>query len=82
MSGFVQDLMAQALELMLLGMGVVFGFLTTLVLATSLMSRLIRSWSPTAAEPPPKSLSPAVAEIEPRVARAIQLAVERYRQEH
>lgn len=35
------DLLAEGLELMLVGMGTVFVFLTTLVGATSLMSKLV-----------------------------------------
>ncbi len=40
------DLLNQGLTLMLAGMGTVFGFLTTLVLAMSLMSRLVQRFSP------------------------------------
>ena len=42
------DLMAQGLELMLAGMGTVFVFLTALVGATVLMSRLIMRIQPPA----------------------------------
>ena len=40
----------QGLELMLVGMGTVFVFLTVLVIAMSLMANIIARLSPTAAE--------------------------------
>ena len=40
----------QGLELMLVGMGTVFVFLTLLVIAMSLMANLIARFAPTAAE--------------------------------
>ena len=39
-------LLEQGLELMLVGMGTVFLFLTLLVLATSLMSRFVQRFAP------------------------------------
>ena len=41
-----QGLMSQSLELMLLGMGTVFVFLTLLVLCTNLMSRILARFAP------------------------------------
>ncbi|MEQ8861242.1 MAG: OadG family protein [Pseudomonadales bacterium] len=38
------DLLTQGLELMVVGMGTVFAFLTLLVFATATMSRLIQRW--------------------------------------
>ena len=43
------ELINQGLTLMLAGMGTVFVFLTTLVVAMSLMSRLLMRWQTTAA---------------------------------
>lgn len=40
------DLLNRGLELMLAGMGVVFVFLTTLVGATTLMSRIVMRFQP------------------------------------
>ena len=40
------DLLGQGLTLMLVGMGTVFVFLTALVIATTLMSRLVLRWQP------------------------------------
>ena len=44
-------LFAQGVELMLLGMGVVFGFLIALVVTTTVMSRLVNRFFPEADEP-------------------------------
>ena len=43
-------LMNQGLELMLVGMGTVFVFLTVLVIAMSLMASLVARFAPTVAE--------------------------------
>ena len=43
------DLLTQGFELMLAGMGTVFFFLTALVLATTLMSRLLMRFTPVTA---------------------------------
>ena len=45
-----ENLLRQGFELMLAGMGTVFLFLTLLVLATSLMSRLVLRLQPVALE--------------------------------
>jgi len=45
------DLLSQGLELMLAGMGVVFVFLTLLVGATTLMSRVVMRFRPANAPP-------------------------------
>lgn len=46
-----EDLLEQGLELMLFGMGSVVIFLSLLVLAMTLMSRLVRRFNPPLAEP-------------------------------
>ena len=45
-------LLAQGVELMLIGMGTVFVFLTLLVLATTLMSRLVMHFQPAPGDEP------------------------------
>ena len=45
------DLLSRGLELMLAGMGVVFVFLTLLVGATTLMSRVVMRFQPANAPP-------------------------------
>jgi len=47
-------LFSDGLQLAMVGMGTVFSFLTTLVFATMLMSKLVTTFSPT---PPPVSAS-------------------------
>lgn len=63
------DVLGQGLELLLAGMGTVFVFLTLLVFATSLMSRLVLRW-----QPPPK-----VADASDEEVAAIGAAIARYR---
>lgn len=53
-----QQLIDQGLELMAAGMGTVFVFLTILVLATTLMSKIIAHFAPTPAEVPDKTHLP------------------------
>ena len=65
-------LLEQGLELMLAGMGTVFAFLTTLVLATSLMSKIINRFAPA----PVPDKSPTAEEV-----AAISAAISRYRGE-
>jgi oxaloacetate decarboxylase gamma subunit len=65
-----ENLLLQGLELMLVGMGTVFAFLTLLVLATGLMSSLIgRRQEPAAAD-----AGPTEEEI-----AAIAAAIDRHR---
>lgn len=61
--------LTQGLELMLAGMGVVFVFLTALVIATSLMSRLVLTF-----QPPDEGSSPTGEEV-----AAISAAIARHR---
>lgn len=53
-----QELISHSVELMLLGMGTVFTFLTLLVLCTHLMSRILQRLAP---EAPPSESAPASA---------------------
>lgn len=52
-------LLTQGFELMLVGMGTVFVFLTALVYATMLMSRLVGRFLPAPRTPEPAELSEA-----------------------
>lgn len=79
-----QELLQDGLALMALGMGVVFVFLTILVISVTLMSRLIGRFQPTpaAAEAGKKSLQPAGSATQnDEVLAVISAAVHRYRSE-
>lgn len=77
-------MMAQAVELMVYGMGTVFVFLGLLVLSISLMSGLINRYFPQP-EPPPvaarlQSTGQTVgAELDPGVVAVITAAIRRHR---
>ena len=68
------DLMTQGLELMLVGMGTVFVFLTALVFATTLMSRLVLRFQPAAVQPA------TMDEISEEEVAAITAAISQHRQ--
>ena len=69
-----EDLLAQGIELMLVGMGTVFLFLTALVLATSLMSSFV-----VRRQPPEARRSPATGEPSEEEVAAIAAAINQYR---
>jgi len=71
------DLFLRGLELMLVGMGTVFVFLTLLVLATALMSHLVQRFAPA---PAPRGDTADGGPMPEEVA-AISAAVTRYREE-
>jgi len=66
--------MTRGLELMLVGMGTVFVFLTTLVLATHLMSSLVQRFFP-----PPVATDDAGVEQDTVAAIAAAIAAYRHR---
>lgn len=74
------DLLQDGLALMGLGMGVVFVFLTLLVVAVVLMSRLVQRFAPT---PAPVNAKRAralnAAEVDEEVLAVIGAAVHHYR---
>lgn len=75
------ELISQGINLMLLGMGVVFVFLTLLVFATSFMSALISRYFP---EPHPElpvkvSSSSATRQPDARLLAVIKAAVDEHR---
>jgi oxaloacetate decarboxylase (Na+ extruding) subunit gamma len=77
------DLLNEALQLLIYGMGTVFIFLYVLVLATSGMSWFVTRFAP---EPEPYKPSKRVAkanttQVDPDVLKAIGLAVQEYRRE-
>ncbi|MEH6785180.1 MAG: OadG family protein [Alcanivorax jadensis] len=77
----MNTLMAQGLELMLIGMGVVFSFLIILVAVTSLMSVLVKRFGQAPAViPAPTTPAPAGDLPSPAVIKAIEKAVRLHRQ--
>ena len=81
----MENLLSEGVSLMVFGMGFVFVFLTLLVFATSLMSRLVMKYAP--APEPKLSARKAVAPTTPAAASAsndelvavISAAVHKYR---
>ncbi|KZX69001.1 oxaloacetate decarboxylase [Alcanivorax sp. HI0033] len=78
----MNTLMAQGLELMLIGMGVVFSFLIILVAVTSLMSLLVKRFGQAPAVSPAATTTaaPAGDMPSPAVIKAIEKAVRQHRQ--
>lgn len=74
----MDDLIAGAGELTALGIGTVFVFLGVLVFATTAMSAVIRSVSPE----PPETKPPNPSDVDPRVRKAIELAISQHRKRH
>ena len=73
------DLTAMGLELVLLGMGTVFAFLTLLVFVTSLMSRLIIRFSSAETLNQVPLLATGQPGPSPAILAAVAAAVRRYR---
>lgn len=76
------ELISQGVSLMLLGMGVVFVFLTLLVFATSTMSRIVEKYFPEPHSITPASSSPIPSEgaqVDPRILAAIKAAIAEHR---
>lgn len=81
----MQDtLIDQGINLMLFGMGTVFVFLTILVFATTLMSKIVNRFAPEAeplVTPDQAPASPVSSQtISPQVVDAIQKAIAAHRQ--
>ena len=73
-------LLAQGVDLMLVGMGTVFTFLTLLVGATSAMSALVERFLP---EPDPAAvIASGSSRPDPELVAAIGAAVAAYREHH
>lgn len=81
------NLINEGLNLMMFGMGFVFVFLTLLVFATGLMSRLVTKYIPEPAPVAPKSrkaaavAAPAAADDSQLVA-VLSAAIKQYRSRH
>ncbi|OZG72896.1 sodium pump decarboxylase subunit gamma [Hahella sp. CCB-MM4] len=82
----MNNLFQDAITLMFVGMGFVFLFLAILVVATSLMSKLVNKYFPEAQPAPASVPAPAPAqsgsEIDQDVMAVIAAAVAKYRSRH
>jgi len=82
----MNELLAQALELMLAGMGFVFVFLILLIIATSLASKIITRYFPepvASSAPVSKAPSaPAPSQVDAQLLSVISAAVKEYRSRH
>ncbi|MDX1634740.1 MAG: OadG family transporter subunit [Marinobacter sp.] len=81
----MNELMSQAVDLMVAGMGFVFVFLLILVFATLLMSKLINRFSapePAAPARTSRAKPKAPTSVDPDVAEAIKKAIAQYRSRH
>jgi len=80
----MSDVLTQAINLVVYGMGTVVVFLTVLVGATMLMSFCLQTFI--TAESPDVTLSPSAAPIEgltdPKILAALSAAVKKYREDH
>lgn len=75
------EIISQGVNLMLLGMGVVFVFLTLLVFATTFMSAIISRYFPEPLPPAVKAspVSTATATTDPRLLAVIRAAIAEHR---
>ncbi len=69
------ELMNSGIELMLIGMGIVFLFLAMLVVAINIMSSLVQRFFPE----PPATTMPVVSDVSKSTVAAISVAVHQYR---
>lgn len=76
------QLLMEGLGLMVFGMGFVYVFLTLLVIATALMSRMVMRWVPPPAKEEGTQRLMARAAEDDDIAVVISAAVHRYRQRH
>lgn len=77
-----ETLLQQGMDLMIYGMGTVLVFLTLLVIATGIMSRLMLRYfpDPVAIEPKKKERPNSGAQVEPRIQKVIEQALRQHRQ--
>jgi oxaloacetate decarboxylase gamma subunit len=75
------SLVAQGLELMIFGMGVVFVFLTMLVFVTDIMSKLVNKIAPVqeVAPAPARASAPQQGGVDPQLLKVLSAAVKEHR---
>jgi oxaloacetate decarboxylase gamma subunit len=74
------ELMSSGVELMFVGMGIVFLFLTMLVVAINIMSSLVQRLFPDA--PPSVAVATVSSGIDKNIIAAITAAVHQHRSKH
>lgn len=83
----MDQLLSQGVELMMLGMGIVFSFLVLLVFVTTVMSTLVNRFFPESPEPSPSASQPSpgsapAGDVSPRTLAIIQDAIRQHRARH
>ncbi len=82
----MNDMLTEGFNLMLMGMGAVFVFLTLLVFTTSLMSKLVGKYAPkpAASDTAGASTAPAPASQgdDPQLLAVITAAIQKHRSRH
>ena len=73
------SLVAQGLELMVFGMGVVFVFLTMLVFVTGFMSKLVNKIAPVQEAAPVPVRAAAPQGVDPQLLKVLSAAVKEHR---
>lgn len=78
----MNEMMSAGLELMLIGMGIVFAFLAMLVVMVNMMTSLIQRFFPTTAIPDVTLATASAGHTDTGVIAAISAAVHQYRSKH
>ena len=74
----MNEIMSSGIEIMLVGMGIVFSFLAMLIVAVNIMSTLIQRFFPQIQE----EITTTANTADPSVIAAISVAVHQYRSKH
>lgn len=74
----MNEMMSSGIEIMLVGMGIVFLFLAMLVVAVNMMSTVIQRFFPQI----PEEITTTASVADPSVIAAISVAVHQYRSKH
>lgn len=75
----MSQLMADGLGLLVLGMGTVFTFLTILIFATSIMSKLLTRFAPEPVKVAAKNEQSKSQGVDPQLLKVLSSAVKEYR---
>lgn len=78
----MNEMMTVGVEIMLIGMGIVYAFLAMLILAINGMSSLIRRYFPEIPVAKNSGPHPATQGNDPGTVAAIAAAIHQYRQKH